>query len=123
MDIGTRVGAYFKLENNICYFLGWGVYLGDFQNPRAKKILKEEAKKVLGTDASEEEINTYIILNRQTGESIPKFQLDNADIVWADECHWGKVEDVEKIINNKKIINIRYKRDSKENIEDIIPIR
>lgn len=120
MNIGDKIGAYFKLENNICYFLGWGIYLGNFQNPRSNKKKFEEVKNILGQDATVEEINTYLILNKYTGETIPKFQLENGDIVWSDECHWGSVENIQKILEDKKIVFTKYKRDKFGNVEDII---
>ncbi len=120
MDIGTKIGSFIRAENNIVYFLGWGIYLGDFINPYEYKLNKEQASKQLGSDCSEIEIKTYLALNRQFGNKIPKFQLDNGDIAWACECTWGLEEEINNLLKNKKIKTCKIKRDKDGLLEDVI---
>lgn len=120
MEIGTKIGAFIQTENNIVYFLGWGIYLGDFINPYEYKLNKEQAFKQLGNDCTELEIKTYSILNKQFVNKIPKFQLDNGDIIWACECTWGLEEEINNILKNRKTKTCKIKRDKDGLLEGII---
>lgn len=66
--IGDRVGAILNTDDNgVVYFVGYGVYEGDFAPD-------------LTCSAN--------VLVRLLGEKTPRIRLDNGDIIWGCMCWW-----------------------------------
>lgn len=78
-NIGDRVGAILSQQGLTVYFLGYGVYEGDFVPPA--------------------DVNP--LLNQ--GRKNPKIRLDNGKTVWGCECWWGPEERIKGELANPNL--------------------
>jgi hypothetical protein len=80
VEIGARVGAIQKADNEEVYLYGFGIYQGDEIPSRG-----------------------YL---KDMGVKNPKILLDNGQTIWGFECWWGEEEKIKRIIGERKIIDI-----------------
>jgi hypothetical protein len=81
----TRVCAIRNVDpiTQTIYFFGSGIYLG------------EQVPKSDGSEGPGGELGELIRLEKCRN---PKIRLDNGDIVWGAECHWGEEKDFEAML-------------------------
>ena len=80
-EINARVGAVLKADKTTIHFFGYGKYTGDEIPP--------------------EEVRGFNI-----GVPNPKIELDNGKTVFGCECWWGSVDEIKKMIGNRKVIDV-----------------
>lgn len=77
-NIGMRVGAIAKADENTVTFFGYGIYAGDEVPPADIGL----------------------------GFPNPKILLDTGEVVWGCECWWGPEAKVRQIIGERPINQI-----------------
>jgi hypothetical protein len=79
--VGQRVGAIISSEEKKTYFLGYGVYEGDFP---------------FGDTSSTAPVGNVADMARMRGLPNPRIRLDTGQIVWGCECWWGPEEKIKE---------------------------
>ena len=82
--IGERVGAILSGEGDTCYFIGYGIYEGDF--------------------IPESNIGGFGKLLKEVGITNPRIKLDNGGYVYGCECWWGAEDSIRERLKNFKNI-------------------
>lgn len=85
-EIGTRVGAIQKADEETVYLFGYGTYEGLVEPPKDRQFVGIK--------------------------KLPKISLDNGEIVYGSECWWGTEEEVKEIIGGRKVVIVNT--DNKE---------
>lgn len=115
---GDRVGAFTSVDWKSIYFLGWGTYQGEEIPAYMDTFTFEEAEKAALEafgDNLPENMNT-LEKRRARFEEMrasplytfprikPKIVLDNGEVVWGHECHFGPEAEIRKIVADKPIV-------------------
>lgn len=112
-NVGDRVGAVISVKDGKVFFLGEGVYEGEFLPPGAKESTPEEVKEMFPELEGEKLAVMVERVNNSPFVKNPRIKLDNGDIVWGRECWWGSVAGIKQKFasENFQFVNVRLKRD------------
>jgi hypothetical protein len=118
--IGCRVFAIFQSKDGIAHYLGDGIYEGDFPPPGGKKpptfeemLADPEVKKPPGLSEEQLRANHESFINGPLGTLLyknPRIKLDNGDVVWGKECWWGALEQKDRALDGRTVVNVRIVR-------------
>ena len=93
-NINDRVGAILGAKNGVVEFLGYGVFVGNFELPEHVGGLN-------------------------FGQVNPKIELDNGKEVWGCECWWGSEEQIkEELEKYDTVIEVDIEEVRKSNDEN-----
>lgn len=79
-EVGSRIGAIQKADEDAVWFYGYGVYVGNEIPPSG--------------------------FSHDLGLKNPKLKLDSGNVVWGYMCWWGPEEKVKELIGDRKVIII-----------------
>ncbi len=82
-----RVGAILDSDNEVCRFLGYGVYEGNF--------------------VPDENAGGLAALCLTISRPNPRIRLDNGDVVWGGECWWGSEDAIRTELEKKRTAGIQ----------------
>jgi len=100
MKVGERVGAILRAGFEVCEFLGYGVYEGDFLPHEAVGFLAE------------------ILVDTKVNN--PRIRLDSGSVVYGCECWWGSEVEVKKrLAEYKEVKQVEISEVRKEYLKDI----
>jgi hypothetical protein len=100
-DVGSRVVAIAKADNETISIYGYGIYEGDFQHPYLEPPDSDQVIEMLKRSGfaqedidklQPEDIQQMIKGFTSVMGKNPRIKLDNGKIVWGCECWWGPVE-------------------------------
>lgn len=95
-EIGSRVGAILRADQETVHLIGFGVYEGDHVPPK----------------------NIYPILHLN-GITNPKLVMDDGQVVWGCECWWGSEEKTRLIIGDRDIVVVDMATERESGEEEI----
>jgi hypothetical protein len=133
---GDRVGAFTSADQQVVYFLGYGTYeedefveyLDDFTFEQAEEK-GQEMLKAMGLSDWPDEMDTPATRLAKFEEfkqspmyriprTHPKIKLDNGDVVYGNECHFGPAAAVEKLVAGRRVQLVAFIRDEKGEPEE-----
>ena len=84
-EIGTRVGAIQRADEETVHLYGYGTYEGIAKPPKERRFF--------GIEKS------------------PKIKLDNGQVLYGIECWWGTEEEIKAIIGGRKVVEVDISSD------------
>lgn len=105
---GDRVGAMTHSDEQTVFFLGYGVYEGDFEPPDDLVLFGATWGEV---KAINQQVYQEMGIPYEP-DTNPRIQLDNGDTVWGCECWWGPEDEVQQnlasvVERGKQVVEVR----------------
>lgn len=124
-SVGDRVAAVISCKGKSVYWLGEGVYEGNFIAPGTHLLTIEEAREFAkeggNGDISDEDLKKHVDgFNESPMVKNPRIKLDNGSVAWGRECWWGDIAGCKKQYEGMTFVNVKIERDEQGHFKSLV---